>query len=53
MEGLGDTSEEVLKEKAQIRKDLLATVKNAEESLEKASLKLQSLEALKRSIHNF
>ncbi|EPR71489.1 SbcC/MukB-like Walker B domain-containing protein [Cyclobacterium qasimii] len=48
MEGLGDTSEEVLKEKAQIRKDLLATVKNAEESLEKASLKLQSLEALKK-----
>ncbi|GEO23418.1 AAA family ATPase [Cyclobacterium qasimii] len=48
LEGLGDTSEEVLKEKAQIRKDLLATVKNAEESLEKASLKLQSLEALKK-----
>ncbi|WP_339922995.1 SMC family ATPase [uncultured Cyclobacterium sp.] len=48
LEGLGDSSEEVLKEKAQKRKDLLETVKNAEESLEKAYIKLQSLEAIKK-----
>jgi len=48
LESLENTSEEILKEKEKIRKDLSEIVKNAAESLEKTSLKLQSLETLKK-----
>ena len=48
LEGLGDTSEEILKEKFKLREEFKEAGKKASENLDKTSLQLQSLEALKK-----
>lgn len=48
LEGLGETSEDILKEKEKTQIELTLAVKVATESLEKTNLQLQSLETLKQ-----
>jgi exonuclease SbcC len=47
LEGLNDTSEEILKEREKEQKELLITLENLENSFEKISLELRSQESIK------